>query len=294
MKIRLLGTGTPTPSIVRASSSYMVEIGDDLILFDHGPGAHWRLLEAGKRAVDVTHAFFSHLHYDHCLDYIRLVLNRWDQGGGLIPELKVYGPAPIERMTRQLFDKDGVFGPDLTARTSHEGSLGYYQRRGGTLPRPWPNPLITELANGDVVAENGWKVTTASVIHHQPYLTCYGFRLDSPDGSMAYSGDTGPCQAMVKLAKDCDVMIHMCQHISGTEIHPISAKTSTGHRDLANIAAEANVKNLVISHVTVQMDTPGVRERVIREMGEVYAGNIFWGDDLMEIPLGDPMPRRLE
>ena len=54
------------------------------------------------------------------------------------------------------------------------------------------------------------------------------------------------------------------------------------------------MKNLVISHVTEQMDIPGVRERVIREMGEDYAGNIFWGDDLMEIPLGDPMPRRLE
>ena len=72
MKLTLLGTGTPTPSLKRASSGYMLEIGPDLILLDHGPGAHHRLLESGKRAVDVTHMLFSHLHYDHCADFIRL------------------------------------------------------------------------------------------------------------------------------------------------------------------------------------------------------------------------------
>jgi ribonuclease BN (tRNA processing enzyme) len=58
VKITLLGTGTPTPSLKRMSSGYMVEIGADTILFDHGPGAHHRLIEAGVRAVDVTHIFF--------------------------------------------------------------------------------------------------------------------------------------------------------------------------------------------------------------------------------------------
>ena len=28
---------------------------------------------------DVSHVFFTHLHYDHCLDYARLLLTRWDQ-----------------------------------------------------------------------------------------------------------------------------------------------------------------------------------------------------------------------
>ena len=38
---------------------------DGVIVWDHGPGAHHRLLESGHRSVDVTHAFFTHLHYDH-------------------------------------------------------------------------------------------------------------------------------------------------------------------------------------------------------------------------------------
>jgi ribonuclease Z len=80
VRITLLGTGTPAPSLARQSSGYLIEVGRDVIVLDHGPGAHHRLLESGHSAVDVTHAFFSHLHYDHCLDYARLVLQRWDMG----------------------------------------------------------------------------------------------------------------------------------------------------------------------------------------------------------------------
>ena len=109
MKLTLLGTGTPTPSLKRASSSYLFEVGNDVIVMDHGPGAHHRLLETGRRAVDVTHVFFSHLHYDHCLDLVRLLLTRWDQGADRIPELKIYGPPPLKRMCEQLFGEEGAF-----------------------------------------------------------------------------------------------------------------------------------------------------------------------------------------
>jgi hypothetical protein len=42
------------------------------------------------------------------------------------------------------------------------------------------------------------------------------------------------------------------------------------------------------------MDMPGTRERILREMGERYAGNLFFGEDLMEIPLGGPAARKLD
>ena len=81
--VTLLGTGTPSPSLDRQSSGYLIEVRRDVIVWDHGPGAHHRLLQSGHRSVDVTHAFFTHLHYDHCMDYGRLVLQRWDQGAGV-------------------------------------------------------------------------------------------------------------------------------------------------------------------------------------------------------------------
>lgn len=296
MKIRLLGTGTPTPSTKRKSSGYMIEIGNDTILFDHGPGAYHRMLEAGKSPQHVSHIFFTHLHYDHCADYATLVLTRWDQGGGQIPELKVYGPAPIKRMTSLLFSEEGVYGPDLDARTQHPGSLARYQSRGGVLPRRRPDPQVLELKPHDTVEQDGWRITVAAVVHVQPYLTCYGYRLDCEAGSLAYSGDTGPCKSMINLAKGCDVLIHMCHYISGSVTpffneHTDTTKAITGHLELAQIARQAEVKNLVITHVTESMDVNGVRERLIADMAQVYKGNIFFGQDLMEIPLGGPPAR---
>jgi ribonuclease Z len=63
VRIRLLGSGTPTPSLRRMCSGYVVEIGNDVIVFDHGFGAHHRLLGLGIHASRVSHLFFTHLHY---------------------------------------------------------------------------------------------------------------------------------------------------------------------------------------------------------------------------------------
>jgi ribonuclease BN (tRNA processing enzyme) len=199
-------------------------------------------------------------------------------------------------MTSLLFSEDGVYGPDLEARTKHPGSVARYQSRGGALPRRPPAPAVRELKPHDTVEQNGWKITVGAVIHVQPYLTCYGYRLDCAAGSIAYSGDTGPCQSMIQLARGCDVLIHMCHYISGS-VTPFfkertdTTKAITGHLDLAQIAQEAGVKNLVITHVSEPMDVDGVRERLIADIAEVYKGNIFFGQDLMEIPLAGPPAR---
>lgn len=294
MKITLLGTGTPTPSLKRMCSGYAVETGGDVIVFDHGAGAHHRLLEAGYKATDVSHFVCSHLHYDHCMDYPRLLITRWDQGGGRIPELKVYGPPGIERMTGLLIDDDGVFGPDLIARTNHPLSMDVYRNRGGDGERARPAPAVAELRSGDTVAENGWTLTVASVPHVQPYLVCYGFRLDTPDGCFVYSGDCGPCTAMEKLAEGADVLVHMCQYITGTEPSEAYTKGCMGHRELAELGAKAGVRTLVMSHMLLQMDVPGVKEKLIAEMQEVYKGNLIWGEDLMQVPVGDPEPAKMD
>ena len=179
MRILLLGTGTPNPSLRRMGSGYLVTVGQDVILFDHGPGAFQRLFESG---ISLTRV--SHLHYDHC----------------------------------------------------------------------------------------------------------YGFRLDSPEGSFAYSGDAGQSPEFINLARHCDVLIHMCHQISGTSVSQEWIKGAAGHMEVAAIGAEANVKNLVVSHIPSQMDVPGIRERLIIEMAEIFKGNIIWGEDLMEISLTAPEP----
>lgn len=282
-RITLLGTGSPSPSVKRQSSGYLVETGSDSIVMDHGPGAHHRLIESGRRSVDVTHAFFSHLHYDHSMDYGRLVLQRWDQGADRIPELQVYGPTPIARITELLFGEEGVYGPDIRARTEHPSSIDVFKARGGKPPRKRPAPRVKEVHAGDIVEGNGWKVTVGHAAHVQPQLECLAFRLDCRDGSVCYSGDSGMCDEMVELAKGCDILIHMNHYFSGTEPSEAYHKACGNHRDNAVVAQRAGVKTLVLSHLLAQIDRPTVRELIVHEVQEIFGGQVIWGEDLMEL-----------
>src|SRR4030095_1113788 len=184
----------------RMGSGYIVEVGDDVIVFDHGPGRHHRLLETGTRATDVTHTFFSHLHYDHFVDFPRLLLTRWDTGAAQIPELKVFGPKPINRLVGGLSGREVVVGRALTARTNWDSSLHVYRARGGKEPRLPPAPEVREIASGDVGETDHCRMHVAEVPHAQPWLTCLAYRIDTDAGSLVYSGDTGPSSALKQLA----------------------------------------------------------------------------------------------
>lgn len=294
MRITLLGTGTPAPSLHRQSSGYLIEIGDDVIVLDHGPGAHQRLLESGRRAVDVTHAFFSHLHYDHCLEYPRLVLQRWDQGAGRIPELAVYGPTPIARVTELLFGEEGVYGPDIRARTEHQSSIDVFQARGGELPRLRPAPQVTEVQAGDVVHGGRWTMKVGHAQHVQPQLECVAYRLDSAEGSVCYSGDSGLCDELAALASGADILIMMNHHLSGTEPTEAYRSACGNHVDNASLAQKAGVKMMVLTHILQQIDRPGLRERILHEIQEVFTGRVVWGEDLMSLELPEPTRSGIE
>jgi len=287
MKVTLLGTGSPEPMPNRASSGYLVEVGNELLLFDHGAGAHENFLRSGHAATDAHTLFLSHLHSDHMLDYARLVHSRWDPGAGLISELTVYGPAYTARMSELLFGESGVLDPDIKGRINAPGSQRVYLDRGGTLPRKRPAPTVVPLSDGQVVETDAWRVTVREVLHQPGYIEAFGFRLETDAGTLAYSGDTGPCEAIAEVTQGADMLIHMCHFVSGT-FQPDGPLTASGHMEIARLAAEADVGTLVATHFTPQFEPPGVRERCIAEMAETFKGRIVWGEDMMELTLEPP------
>ena len=295
MKITLLGTGTPAPSLTRQSSGYIIEVGDDKIVMDHGPGAAHRLLEAGYHPTDVTHCFLSHMHYDHIIDYPRLVLQRWDLGAGKIPELNVYGPQPIAQITEKLFGPDGVYGLDIESRVSHQASIDVFVSRGGVTPRAKPQPIVQEVVPGDVIQGKDWNITVGEADHFQPIMDCLGYRLESDAGVLVYSGDSGGvAETMIDLAKDADMLIHMCHFATGMEPTPAYRKAAGSHMDIAEIAKRANVKTVVLTHFIHLLDNPGVLEQLVGEMKTVFDGNIIVGRDLMTLSLNVEFPHRVD
>jgi ribonuclease BN (tRNA processing enzyme) len=269
-------------------------VDDQSLLFDCGPGVAQRLLESGASPREIDKIFLTHLHYDHFVDYAYIVLNRWDQGVGRLPELHVYGPPPLARVTQQLFGEGGAFDPDLTARTRHPGSEFVYERRGGILPRLRPQPEITEVMGGSVIKEEAWQLTVAEVMHVQPQLTCLAYRIDTADGAIVFGGDTAPVASLTNLARGARVLIHMCHFLNGLETDPRITGCCSGHLDAANTAREADVDILILTHITEPLEQPGVRERLIAEVSEVFSGQLIFGEDLLEIPVKgiEPEPIR--
>lgn len=252
MKLTILGSGSPEAYARRASSGYLLEIGDDKVLFDCGGGVFDNLVRSGRLPSDITHLFLSHLHSDHMMDYARLVHAAWDEGA---PPLRVWGPAPIGRITDGYFGKNGVLSADLHARTELPPSQQVWVARGGTLPRPWPAPQVTEITPGFSFEGNGWTLQSCEVPHAQPAFDCMAFSVTAGGRKFVYSGDAGICDALTDLARDADVLLHWCYRLSGEKIHPAIAAFSPTPEQIAKMAQSAAVKRLLISHFRIHMDT---------------------------------------
>ena len=222
LSITLLGTGTPAPSLTRQSSGYLIEVGTDLIVWDHGPGAHHRLIESGHRAIDVTHAFFTHLHYDHCMDYGRLVLQRWDQGAGRIPELQVYGPPPIARMTEQLFGENGIYAGDIAARTTSSQQprrlRGPRRQAAASAARRRASPRFT-LARWSKATAGRSRSATRNTRSRTSNVSRCGSTRPRDRSAIRATAAASPT-ASCELAKGCDLFIAMNHYFSGSEPTP--------------------------------------------------------------------------
>ena len=277
MKLTILGSGSPEAYARRASSGYLLEAGGDVILFDCGGGVFDNLLRTGRRPSDITHLFFSHLHSDHMMDYARLVHAAWDEGG---KPIKVFGPAPIARITEGYFGPEGVLSHDLRARTELLPSQEVWKARGGTIPRPWPAPEVTEIAPGFTFEGDGWTLSSCEVPHAQPVLTCMGFAVECAGRKFAYSGDAGICDALSALCRDADLLLHWCYRLDGEDAHPIMRPLTPTPAEIAAMATSAGVKRLLLTHFRVHMDVPDRHADALSKLSGEFGPDSWIVEDL--------------
>ena len=288
LRLILLGTGNPTPRAHRAGQSIAVLSNDAGAIFDLGPGSAMNLFTSSVDPLQIDQLFFTHHHFDHMADFGHFVMARWDQGAGAGDALSVYGPPPLRRIADQLFGPQGVYGPDLQARTRHPLSQRIHQLRGGPMPRTLPVLDVHELEEGETVTGDRWTVTTGPARHVQPYLTSLSYRLETPSASVVISGDTRPLPALVDFARDADVLVHMAMDLQD-EIDgwPEIATSCTGAAGAARIAAQANVKRLVLVHLDTTADDPQCGAAMLAEAHANFPGDVILGEDFQEVPVID-------
>ena len=285
-KIHVLGAGTPTPTPTRFGSSFAMEVGDQQFMIDCGPAATHKLVKAGLWPTDIDQLFFTHHHFDHDIDYPCFLLCRWDQSTGKENDLQVFGPALTEKITHGILDEhDGLFAHDWKARVGHPLSQKIYVNRGGTLPRNPPVVIAKDIGPGKVFSGKDWEVTAAPAEHVQPFLDSLAYRVDTPDGSVVFTGDTQPCDSVAELAKGANVMLCMCW--DDQEIMDADGESpgQCGTIGAAQLAEKAGVKKLVLVHVGPHLSQHGPMEKGIGDVREHYSGQLLFAEELMSFEL---------
>lgn len=277
MKLTVLGSGSPEAYARRASSGYLIEIGEDRILLDCGGGVVDNLIRSGRLPKDITHLFFTHYHTDHMIDYARLVHAAWDEGA---QPLKVFGPKPLADITAGYFGPSGVLSHDLRARTELPQSQQVWVARGGTLPRPWPMPDITEIEPGFSYEGNGWKLESARATHAQPILECLGFSIKADGKKFVYSGDTGVNPEITELCRDADFLLHWCYRGSGENLHPALMALCPDPGEIARMAASVGVKRLFLTHFRIHMDSKIAYAKALDDLASHFNSEVGILEDL--------------
>ena len=283
-RIFILGSGTPTPFPNRYGSSYVVQTGDDYLMFDCGPATTHKLVKMGLFPTQIDYLFFTHHHFDHNIDYPCFLLTRWDQSMGKENQLRVFGPPPTEEITEGLIGEHGVFSLDWQARVAHPMSQMAHLHRGGSMPRRPPSLSASDVGPGTVHSGDGWEVIAIASEHIYPLMGCLSYKLIAPDETIVISGDTRICQRFIDFARGADTLLMMCIHHQDYLDANSLGSAMTGTTDAARIAEEAGVKKLVLVHQGFDLDSGESRERALTDITRIYQGIVVWGQELMEVP----------
>lgn len=284
--IYVLGAGTPTPTPARFGSAYVVEVGGEYVMFDCGPAATHKLVKAGLWPTAINHLFFTHHHFDHDVDYPCFLLCRWDQGAGKEQRLKVFGPTLTEEITARILDEErGAFAHDWKARVNAPGSQRVYVNRGGVLPRQPPSVDVRDIGPGLVHQGREWQVTAAPAEHAQPWLDSLAYRLDSDAGSVVITGDTQPCASVRELARGADVMLCMCWDNQEVMAEVGEDTGQCGTIGAAQLAQDAEVKQLVLVHMGPHVSSHGPLEKGLGDIARIYGGDVVFAEELMKIEM---------
>ncbi|GAA1538864.1 MULTISPECIES: MBL fold metallo-hydrolase [Micrococcales] len=233
MRLTPLGCLAGMPAAGLASSGYLVQHGDTLVLLDAGPGVAARL--SAERTSPLTAVFISHEHTDHLFDLLAIGktvlaerLRRDDEHGPLrldegIPPVPLYVPRGAAARLRQLAEIYPVTTHPLLDRAF---DLGF---------------ACHEYEPGESFRIGDLDASTALMQHVAP--DC-GIRLEADGESLVYTGDTGVTDAIAELANGAGTLLAEST-LRETD------RSGHGHLsslDAARAARDAGVADLVLTH----------------------------------------------
>jgi len=218
MKIHFLGVGEACDPDF-PNTSILVDTSSGQALLDCGftvPHRYFALHDDPEK-LDIL--WISHFHADHFFGVPLLLLRFWEMGRKK-PLTIVGQPGTKQKISAAM----ELAFPTLYDRFNY--TINYIEIKPDTK-----------------IKENDMSFSTAVNDHSAP---CLAVRLDYEDKSLFYSGDGRPTEASLKLATDCNLVIHEAYRANGD---------TPGHGSITgciDFAVQAKAQNLALVHIQRQ------------------------------------------
>jgi ribonuclease Z len=104
---------------------------------------------------------------------------------------------------------------------------------------------------------------------------------ERPGRKITYSGDLKPCESLIDLGRDSDVLIHEATFANALAEIAKEKKHSTS-LDAANDAKKMNAKQLILTHISARYQDDTLK--LLQEAKEIFPNTIL-AEDLLKIDL---------
>ena len=250
--IVVLGSGTGQPSVDRAGPGLILRCRGEITLIDPGPGALRQLARAGVHHGAVDQVLVTHFHPDHTADLIPfLFATRYPPVLDARTPFRIAGPEGLFSLMRALKQ---AYGRWIDIPGDRMTLLEWPLEQGG------PRPL------------GSLSVRTRPVPHTEQSLA---YRIETPGGrTVVYSGDTGPGDGLIDLAKRCDLLILECSFPEGMQAeHHLSPEQA------GEMAAAAGPGKLLLVHFYPEV----LAVDIAAGCRKAYKGELVLARDLLTV-----------
>jgi ribonuclease BN (tRNA processing enzyme) len=225
----------PYPMPDDPCSGFLLQAGGANVLVDIGSGVLGSL-QRYIRLEDLHAVWISHLHADHFSD-LPLLYYAFELAQKRMRKIPILGPAGwAERV-------EAFLGSSVDHHMSN-----HFQ--------------VVELKDRGVAEIGDLRIQARAVEHGDP---SFGLTARYGDRALAYTGDSGPCENLVALAKDARVLVAEC---FATVIEIPSTHMSP--EDAGLVAAHAGVPRLVLTHLSLGL----TEEEAIERAATTFQGEI--------------------
>ena len=273
MELTLLGTGCPSVDHKRFGPSNLVSTMKTKVLVDCGSGITQRLHELKVSSADIDALLFTHLHSDHAVDLYQLIISSWHSYR--IKPWKIYGPKGTIKFIKKIMD---AWADERKLRISYESRAS---------AKAFDIQVIEFKSIGHI------KIKDLNIkyfeVDHKPVKYAYGFCFSNKNKKLTISGDTRPCENLMKYAQKSDILLHEV-FIEGeilqinkmrTEktLHNVQSYHTTSTQ-VGKVAFISRAKKLVLTHfVPTQFNKNNLKKVVKKDFGK----EPVIGEDLMTI-----------